>query len=301
MSGRQVRWLLVVGAVVVLGGANSALAWGPATHVYLADQLLGQAGLLSAGLAALLLRHRRHFLYGNIAADVILGKRLSKVKHSCHRWSVPRAILQAAQCPQEQAFAYGYQAHLAADVVAHNKFLPRQLLLSQTTMNFGHLFWEIRGDACVGAGCWRTLHRALTESFPQHERLLQQHLADTLLPFATNLRIFNRVHLLMCAARWRRLMAQWGRISRWRMDRGVLSAYHVESLDLMRLALRRMNDPRLMAQEPSGASALRQIRRSRRLLRRLSWQGLSSRWLAGNMATAYAPTAPLLMARGHVA
>jgi hypothetical protein len=67
MNGIRVRWLLVVGAAVVLCGTKSALAWGPAKHVYLADQLLSEAGLLSAGLAALLLKHRGPFLYGNIA------------------------------------------------------------------------------------------------------------------------------------------------------------------------------------------------------------------------------------------
>jgi hypothetical protein len=300
MSDRQIRWLLA-GAAIVLCGAKPALAWGPVTHVYLADQLLSQAGLLSAGLAALLLKHRRHFLYGNIAADVVLGKRLSKVKHSCHQWSVPRSLFQAARSPQEQAFAYGYQAHLAADVVAHNKFLPRQLLLSQTTMNFGHLFWEIRSDSCVGPGCWHTLQGALSDSFPQLEHLLEQHLADTLLSFETNLKIFNRVHLLTCAARWRKLMAHWGRLSRWGIDRRMLAAYHAESLTLMRLAIVHADDPSLLPQEPSGASALSQIRRNRRLLRSLSWHGLSGRWLAVNLATDYAPATQSPVASGFVA
>jgi len=149
--------------------------------------------------------------------------------------------------------------------------------------------------------CWRTLHAALTESFPQHERLLEQHMADTLLPFATNLRIFNRVHLLTCAARWRQLMLQWGRISRWPMDPGVLTAYHLESLEMMRLALRRIDDPQLLAQEPSGASTLKHVRRARRVMRGLSRHGFSGRWLAKNMAAAYAPPISLPMARGSVA
>lgn len=302
MSSRQIRWVLVVGAVVVLfGGTGPALAWGPATHVYLASQLLTQAGLLSAGLAALLLKNARHFLYGNIAADVVLGKRLSKVKHSCHQWSVPRSLLEAAQTPQEQAFAYGYQAHLAADVVAHNKFLPRQFLLSKTTMNFGHLFWEIRTDSCVESRYWDVLHGTLVEPFPQHEQLLEQHLADTLLPFETNLKIFNRMHLLTCARRWRNLMAHWSRMSRWEMDRPLLTAYQAESLELMRLAVERMDDPWLVRQQPSGASAFEQVRRDRRLLRRLSWQGLGGRWLAGNMAVPYAPVAPSPIKRSSVA
>jgi len=294
MSSTQVRWLLVVGVLILLGSAESAWAWGPATHVYLANQLLARAGLLSAGLAALLVRHARHFLYGNIAADVVLGKRLSKVKHGCHRWSVPRALLQAARSGEQEAFAYGYLAHLAADVVAHNKFLPRQLLLSGTTMNFGHLFWEIRGDSCVGARCWDQLHDVLTGSFPQHERSLERQLADTLLPFETNLTIFNGMHLLTCAQRWRKMMVGWSQLSRWGLDQPLLMAYRDESLGLMQLALDRTDDPWLLQQEPSGAATLKQVRRDRRLLRGLSWQGPGGRWLAGDMAEAYAPAASAL-------
>jgi hypothetical protein len=278
--------------LVLLGSAESAWAWGPATHVSLASQLLAQAGLLSAALATLLVKHSRHFLYGNIAADVVLGKRLSKVKHSCHQWSVPRALLKAARGPEQEAFAYGYQAHLAADVVAHNKFLPRQLLLARTTMNFGHLFWEIRADSCVGGYCWGQLHDVLSDSFSQHEQSLERHLADTLLPFETNLRIFNRMHLLTCARQWRRMMVGWGQLSRWRLDQPLLMAYRDESLTLMRLAMEQMDDPWLMQQEPSGAATLRRVREDRLRLRWLSRQAAGSPWLAWDMAEAYVPARP---------
>lgn len=290
MSSRQLRWFCVVGALILLGSPESVWAWGPATHVFLANQLLAQVGLLSAGLAALLLKHSRHFLYGNIAADVVLGKRLSRVKHSCHQWAVPQALLKAAHGPEQEAFAYGYLAHLAADVVAHNKFLPRQLLLSRTTMNFGHLFWEIRADSRVGGHCWGQLHDVLTDSFSQHERTLEKHLADTLLPFETNLRIFNRMHLLTCAQQWRKMMVGWGQISRWRLDPPLLAAYRDESLALMRLAMERINDPWLLRQEPSGAATLRRVREDRARLRWLSRQGAGSPWLAWDMAQAYGPT-----------
>lgn len=287
--------------MVVLVGAQSAWAWGPATHVYLANQLLSQAGLLSAGLVALLLKHSRHFIHGNIAADVVLGKRLSRIKHGCHKWPMAWGLLKAAETPDQEAFAYGYLAHLAADVVAHNKYLPRQLLMSKVTMNIGHVFWEIRADSCVEGECWDCLHETLTEPFPQHERLLEQHLLDTLLPFETNLKIFNRMHLLTCAQRWRKLMSHWDRVSRWEMDRQMLAAYQAESLAMMRLALGRMDDPQLLRHDPAGAKTLAQVRQDRRLLRRLSWQGVGGRWLAGNMAAAYAPAIPSPIQQASVA
>ncbi len=84
-------------------------------------------------------------------------------------------------------------------------------------------------------------------------------------------------------------MARWAELSRWELDRKLLGAYCGESLALMRLALTRPDDPRLLAQDPSGTSTFSQIRTDRRLLRRLSWQGMGRHWLAERMAATYAP------------
>jgi hypothetical protein len=246
---------------------------------------------------ALLVRHRRHFLYGNIAADVVFGKRLSKVKHSCHKWSLAQRLLAAAGSREQEAFAYGYLAHLAADVVAHNKYLPRQLLVTGTTINFGHLFWEIRADSQVSESCWGTLSETLQQPFPQHEHLLEQHLHDTFLPFEANLRIFNRMNLMACADRWRSLMDHWGRRSRWTLEPALLGAYHAESLAMMRIAMEQANHAWLTGHDPAGAAAFDQVRRDRRAVRRLAWRGLDGQWLADKMAAGYEPAAPSLVRR----
>ncbi len=290
MGSTKVWWLVGLAVFVVAVSADAAFAWGPATHIDLASQLLSEASLVGAGIMALLAKHARHFLYGNIAADVVFGKRLSKVKHSCHKWSMARGLLEAARTDQQRAFAYGYLAHLAADVVAHNKYVPRQLLLTRTTMNFGHVFWELRAETRARPASWRRLQSTLLCSFPEHEQLLEDHLADTLFSFETNLRIFNRMNLLSSAQRWRGLVDQWARISRWELPAEDVLAYHAEALALMRLAISEVENPDLTALDPSGAATLSQIRRDRKLLRRLSWQGLGSGRLAGSLADKYAPT-----------
>jgi len=43
-----------------------------------------------------------------------------------------------------RAFAFGYLAHLAADTVAHNYFVPRQLAVTSSTSSLGHSYWESR-------------------------------------------------------------------------------------------------------------------------------------------------------------
>ena len=285
----KIGWLVVLGVVAVAMSADAALAWGPVTHVHLASQLLSEAGAIGVGMMALIARHAKHFLYGNIAADVVFGKRLSKVKHSCHKWSTAWDLLEAARTDEQQVFAYGYLTHLAADVVAHNKYVPWQLLMTRTTMNFGHIFWEMRADGHVESGCWPQLQETLLQPFPQHEVLLERHLENTLFSFETNLRIFNHMNLVASAARWRKLVGHWGRLSRWPLEPDLIGHYHAESLSLMRMALRQVDDPVLTRQDPSGAATLEQVRQNRRLLRRLSWQGLNGRWLAESMAEPYAP------------
>jgi len=281
--------MVLLAAGIVVAAAEPAMAWGAVTHVRLATELLGQIGLLPAAVAALLAKHAVHFLYGNVAADVVLGKRFSKVRHVCHRWQTAQAMLESAGSSESKAFAYGYLTHLAADLVAHNKFLPRQLLLTGTTVNFGHLLWEIRADACVDVTCWKRLHGTLIRPFPEHQALLERHLTETLLPFEFNLKLFNNMHLLVCARRWRRLVDRWGSLSRFALDVELLSAYHAESLGMMQLALTDPHAGVMTGQDPSGFQVLKRIRQTRRLLRRLSWRGLDSRWLAKQMASAYEP------------
>ena len=46
----------------------------------LASDLLGQLTFLPAAVAALLSRYRRDYLFGNLAADLVIAKRLSRIK-----------------------------------------------------------------------------------------------------------------------------------------------------------------------------------------------------------------------------
>jgi len=51
-------------------------AWGPLTHVYLGYQVLDLgAALIPAGIYSIIKEIQNDFLYGNISADIILGRR----------------------------------------------------------------------------------------------------------------------------------------------------------------------------------------------------------------------------------
>ena len=101
-------------------------------------------------IRALLERYPLDFLYGSVAADISFAKKYVPEGRHCHNWSVGEEILASADSERLRAVGYGYLAHLAADTIAHNVFVPRQLLLTSTTQVLGHAYWEHRIDLHVG-------------------------------------------------------------------------------------------------------------------------------------------------------
>ena len=126
---------------------DPAHAWGPATHVALGEALLASLYLLPPAVRALLKEYPVHFLYGSVAADISFAKKYVPEGRHCHHWHVGEEILATADSPRLSAVGYGYLAHLAADTVAHNLFIPRQLLMTSTTQAIGPTYWAQIGRA----------------------------------------------------------------------------------------------------------------------------------------------------------
>ncbi len=274
--------------IVLLAGAD-ALAWGPGTHVRLANDLMTHLWLLPASLGAMLARHTRLFLYGNVAADIVFAKKFSRIKQICHHWATGFSILHAARDDQERAFAYGYLSHLAADTVAHNKFLPRQMALSRSTIRFGHLYWEVRADGQIEPRYWAQLRGLLAHDYAGAESLLQNHLRETLLSFGTNQVVFQRINLLVSMRSWRRSVSLWGRVSRWPLPGHVLADYRSESLERMMDVLTRGADSVVLHEDPNGNSALGYARAQRRQLRQMKRGRMNLRHVIGEAAALHAP------------
>ncbi len=282
--------MLLVAAAVVLGSAGEAWAWGPATHVKLASDLMSQLGLLPAAIASLIATHRRYFAYGNVASDTVLAKKMSKVKQICHRWTTGFSLLEAARTDPGRAFAYGYLAHLAADTVAHNKFLPRQMAVSRSTVTFGHIYWEIRADALIDKRHWRMLKRLVKGSYPEPETLLERHLLATMLSFRTNRVIFRQMNLLASERGWRRSVEFWSRISRHALPRDLVVEYQQESLDRIVDVLSHGAASAVLNEDPNGNSALSHARAQRRQLRQLRRAKLPDARLRREAAAGHAPS-----------
>jgi hypothetical protein len=268
------RTAIAVAVLVVLAAPATAWAWGPVTHVKLATDLLEQLHLLPAGLAILLARHRKDFLFGNIAADVVVAKRLSRIRQACHHWETGFALLNDARTDRGRAFAYGYLCHLAADTVAHGKFLPRQMTLTRTTMSFGHLYWEMRADAAVGTRYRYLLRQVLKEVSSDHRASLHARLTDTFLPFTMNWKFFYRTNRLVSLRLWRRAVWQWTHVSRWHLPGQLMRQYRAECLERMIDVAANLGDAEVCHQDPNGNAALAYTRLQRRQLRQMARAGL---------------------------
>ena len=282
-------WIIAAAAIVILGSAEPVWAWGPATHVGLAGSVLDSLVLLPAAVAATLGRNRRAFLYGNIATDVVFAKRLSRIKQFCHHWSTAFRLLNGAEDDQAKAFAFGYLAHLAADTVAHGKFVPHQITVNNTSVNFGHFYWELRADAAETESTWQRLERLLDRDHARHHQALAVHLTETLLPYSLNRRLFEVFNAVALRRSFRRTVDVWGRCSRWYLSPQLMSGYRAESLERIHSILTEGANSALLREDPNGTSVLMNLRVHRRGLRRRRRRGLPVHRHRMEKALGYAP------------
>lgn len=183
--------------------------WGPATHIALGEAVLSSLYLLPPALQLLLARYPLHFLYGSVAADISFAKKYVPEGRHCHNWEVGEQILASAESERLVAVGYGYLAHLAADTIAHNIFVPRQLLLTSTTQALGHTYWEHRMDMHVGEEFLSLArHVVMDHDHSEADRLFDDVLSHTLFSFQTNRRIFRGMIQFQGHERWQKVFSQ---------------------------------------------------------------------------------------------
>jgi hypothetical protein len=175
--------LFITAFLTVLLLPSLAEAWGPLTHIYLANQVLDLGiAALPAGIYGLLKRYKSDFFYGNLSADIILGKRFQGLEKNSHSWDIAWKLFGSAETDRQKAFAYGYLTHLCADTVAHNLALP--------ALPFTHPIVEIRSDSMIDKK-YRIMLRKLRPMQKRHDVLLENVLESVFFSFKTNKRIFR--------------------------------------------------------------------------------------------------------------
>jgi len=207
-------------------------AWGPATHVALGEALLGALYLLPPAISRLLERYPLHFLYGSVAADISFAKKYVPEGRHCHSWEVGEEILDAADSERMAAVGYGYLAHLAADTIAHNVFVPRQLLLTSTTQAVGHTYWEHRMDMHVGEDFLSLArHIVVDHDHSEADELFDDVLSRTLFSFKTNRRIFRGMIRFQGHERWQKVFGQVLANSRFDLPNPLVDRYFERSFE----------------------------------------------------------------------
>jgi Zinc dependent phospholipase C len=222
--------LLVAGFIFI---PSFAFAWGPLTHMYLGNELLSCVTLLPAGIHALLKKHKQDFLYGNLMADMILGKKYLPDDKSSHSWDVGLKLLDQAKTEPERAFAYGYLSHLAADTVAHET-------LTDELGNMGHTWIEMKADSIIDKTYWLQMVLISKAVRKRSDLLLENSLDSYIFSFKTNKRIYKSMVFLMFLNKKRRRG----------VDRALIHELHEESITRMLDLFQRGTESTVLQRKP---------------------------------------------------
>ncbi|MEW5927334.1 MAG: zinc dependent phospholipase C family protein [Gemmatimonadota bacterium] len=256
---------LAVAVVALFFFPDPAWAWGPATHVYLGVGVLDALHLVPPAVRTLLAAYPHDFLYGSVAADISLAKKYVPEGRHCHHWHIGEEIFAEARTDRLRAMGLGYLAHLAADTIAHNTYVPRQLLLTSSSKGLGHSYWEHRMDVQLPERYTQLArHVVMDHDHSEADALFDRVLSATLFSFQTNRRIFRGMIRFQDNDRWHSIFGSVLQNSRWTLDDATIDAYVVRSFDYVVDYLSRRGEAIAAGLDPIGEKNLllsKQVRR----------------------------------------
>jgi len=235
----------------------TAHAWTPGTHVFLGEAVLRSLGQLPDAIAELLRAFPYDFLYGSIAADTSMAKKYVPTGRHCHSWTVGLEIHDAAPDEPMRAFGLGYLAHLAADAIAHNHFVPKQLAVTASTSSLGHSYWESRFETHLGPACARQARDLIMRDHSRADGLLDRILSPTIFSTQTNRRIFRGMVHAADSESWQRIFGLMTENSRWDLADAEVGVYVERSYDSIIDFLVHFDRSSPYQLDPSGDEALR--------------------------------------------
>jgi hypothetical protein len=259
------RLLAVLAAALLLLAVPSgdALAWTPGTHIFLGESVLANLAFLPSAIAGLLRAFPYDFLYGSIAADTSMAKKYAPVGRHCHAWHVGQEIHDRADTEGLRAFGLGYLAHLAADAVAHNYFVPRQLVLTSTTIAIGHSYWESRFETHLGEQFARTAMDVIRMDHRPADTHLDRILSPTIFSVRTNRRLFRGMVGLTETQSWQAAFRVVAERSRWDLSEDQVERQMSVAFQLVMETLAVEPLARARKLDPSGEASLRMAKQMR--------------------------------------
>ena len=256
--------MLAAALVLLVLLPATAHAWTPGTHVFLGEAVLRSLGQLPDAIAELLRAFPYDFLYGSIAADTSMAKKYVPTGRHCHSWTVGLEIHDAAPDEPMRAFGLGYLAHLAADAIAHNHFVPKQLAVTASTSSLGHSYWESRFETHLGPACARQARDLIMRDHSRADGLLDRILSPTIFSTQTNRRIFRGMVHAADSESWQRIFGLMTENSRWDLADAEVGVYIDRSYDSIIDFLVHFDRSSPYQLDPSGDEALRMAKQVRK-------------------------------------
>lgn len=268
--------MLFFAILVVLGVMfipESAYAWGPSTHIFVGREIIAQAFSLPSPFSAVISSYPFDFLYGSIFADMSIGKKFLFFAKMVHNWKVGFSLKEKADSEPNLACALGYLAHLAADTISHNEFVPHKLIQHYDLHGKGHIFFEARFDALLPDKKVHKLSREIVKCGAEHnDPFLEKNLARTIFSFKTNSKIYRGIltmHRNNGIQLYRRFMAK----SKNQISEDEVKLYLNKSLFAVLDVMQKGSRSKFCSFDPHGKQALKKAIALRAKLR--SHHGLS--------------------------
>lgn len=254
---------LSLGVILLALLPADAHAWTPGTHIFLSETVLANLRLLPPVIADLLHHYPWDFLYGSIAADTSIAKKYVPPGRHSHFWTVGQEVHDRAESERLRAFGLGYLSHLAADTVAHNFFVPRQLLLTSSGRSMGHSYWESRVEAYLTAAYARKAKQLIVLDHTPADHHLESIISPTLFSVRTNRKIFRGLVHLADMKGWQETMRMARERSRWMLTDDEVERHLAVAYDYVMETLR-AEGSRARELDPTGHRPLEQAKRLRR-------------------------------------
>jgi len=210
--------------------------------MYLGTEIYYFASLLPVGVAELIRKYRQDFLYGNMMADIVIGKKYMSRRKNTHSWDVANAMLEESATDSEKAFSLGYLSHLAADTVAHGRY-------TAGSKNIGHAMLELGADSLIDQGYWREARKIDKKVQARNDALLERNLDVVLFSFKTNKKFFKGALALSCLSKEGLVGLITDSPSRLK-EKGLIQSLHDESIDRMVDVLSNGTDSEVLKKNP---------------------------------------------------
>lgn len=257
LKGYSRLWAVAAGiaAAVFLFPAD-AFAWGGGAHVYYGQSVLDQIGFVYASIRPVLERNPLAFIYGTVGADICVWKRTKKWDKHVHNWDVAFPLVERARTDVQRAFAWGYLAHLAADTVAHNYFVPTQLVKAWSQPNASHPYWEMRFDAALLERLGPLALKAHDQHYREVDPWLESIIETPVLPFSANKSLFRGMLIANTHPKFIQWVQRQDRVSARQPDRELAERARHLALKATRDFFRNPDRAPALKNDPTGKDNL---------------------------------------------